>query len=89
MIKTIPMKTQTIIQDNQSRIVRFSIPNAYQIIDGAKVHASAYAKKKGNYLIVSDAYEGTFNENGQSVVGVYRIVSSKPQGKLTFLECFK
>ena len=71
------LKTNTmtkLVKDSQSRIVRYGM-KCFQIIDGMKCYAFAHANKKGNTLVISEAFNTCVDANGQSVSGTYKIVS--------------
>lgn len=67
------MTQATFIKDSQSRITNYGI-KCFQLIDGIKCHAFAYAKKKGNILIVSDCYSYCIDENDNTLNGSYKII---------------
>ena len=69
------------IEDKQSRITRYSV-NGYQLINGEKVFASASAKKSGNKLTISNAFEGTFYD-GIELPGEYTISHADKTGKIS------
>lgn len=77
----------TLTKDRQSRIVRYGL-NCFHILNGIKCHAYAHANKKGNTLVISDAFEGCIDANGQSVVGIYKIVNVGT-GKIANVICEK
>ncbi len=63
-----------LVKDSQSRIVRYGM-KCFEIIDGVKCQSFANAKKKGNNLVISEAFSSCIDANGQSVSGTYKIVS--------------
>ena len=78
--------TQLII-DKQTRITRYGM-KCFQIIDGIKCHAYAYAKKKNNNLIISENYNDLIDANGNCVSGTYKILSIG-NGKIANINCEK
>jgi hypothetical protein len=74
--KTKKMKTTTtFVKDSQSRITRYGM-KCLQIIDGMKCYAFAHATKKGGTLVISENYSSCIDNNGNSISGTYRIVTT-------------
>lgn len=79
----------TFIQDNQSRVTRYTV-NFIDVTNfETGVQATAPATRKGNTLVISDAWYMVKVKDGAILPGVYEIVGEEKKGKITHLKTVK
>jgi len=76
-----------LVKDSQSRITRYGI-KCFHLVNGFKCSAFAHAEKKGNKLVISESFNTCIDANGQSITGIYKIITVGT-GKIAEVICEK
>lgn len=83
------MNTRIFIEDNQSRITRYTTNFVDVTESDLGVQATAPAIKKGNSLIISDAWYMVKTKDGNTLPGIYEIQAIEAKGKLKYITASK